>query len=99
MPKMRFVPSDVEVTVGENESVLSVAQRSGLTDVECCGMNPLCGKCKFSIIDGEHGLSEMRKAELEYCRANGFLAYQRLGCLARVSGDLWVELEHYTLRR
>lgn len=98
LPTVKFVPVDIEVGVEENESLLSIAQKAGLTNVECCGMNPLCGKCKVSIVEGEDGLSEMRKKEEAYCRQNGFLPYQRLGCLARVSGnvELWVELERYT---
>lgn len=89
------MPFELDVEAQENESLLSIAQKAGLTDVQCCGMNPLCGKCKVSVLEGEGGLSPIRSKELEYCRENGFLPYQRLGCLARVLNvqEIWIELE------
>lgn len=94
---VRFLPFEIEAAAQENDSLLAIAQKSGLTDVECCGMNPLCGKCKVSILEGGAALTEMRSKESEYCKNNGFLPYQRLGCLARVNKDLelWVEMERY----
>jgi ferredoxin len=95
---VKFVPIDIRVEGEENQTLLSVAQQARVTDVTCCGMNPLCGKCKVSIVTGEDGLSAQQRREQEYCRENGFLPYQRLGCLARLSQDveLLVELERYT---
>ena len=97
MAKVKFLPFEILVDVDEDDSLLTVAQKAGLTDVQCCGMNPLCGKCKVSIVEGEEALSPMRAKEEEYCRANGFLPYQRLGCVSLVRKDreLWVELDNY----
>lgn len=101
MAKIKFLPSDLLVETAEGESLLTAARKAGITDVECCGMNPLCGECKVSIIDGETVLTEARTKELEYCRKNGFLPYQRLGCLARIckDGEVWVELERHVNQR
>lgn len=101
MPKVKFLPLDITIEVDSYDSLLSAAQKAGLTSVECCGMNPLCGECKVSIVDGEGSLTAARAKELEYCKSRGFLPYQRLGCLARIVGndELWVELERYTERR
>jgi len=98
MPQVKFLPFEIEIAAAEDDSLLTVAQNIGVTDVECCGMNPLCGKCKVSIIEGEGCLTKMRQKEFEYAKENGFLAFQRLGCLARIQNNgeeaLCVELEN-----
>ena len=94
---IKFLPTERTVEAREEESLLSIAQRAGLTSVECCGMNPLCGKCKLSVLEGEEMISKMRVKEIEYAKENGLLPYQRLGCLARLlegnETTLCVELE------
>lgn len=99
MAKIKLFPLEVDAVAAEDDSLLDVAQQAGVTDVECCGMNPLCGKCKVSVLQGEESLTPMRSKEFDYAKEHGFLAFHRLGCLARIQqageAELWVELENY----
>jgi len=96
---VKFSPFEVSVQEDAEETLLAVAQRMGLTDVQCCGMNPLCGKCKISVLDGENGLSEIHTKERRYLEKEGCLPYERLGCLARVLSEeknkIWIEMEEF----
>jgi len=99
--KVTFLPLESTTPASEGDSLLFLAQKIGATWVECCGMNPLCGKCKVSVVEGEESLTTMRNKEFDYAKENGFLPYQRLGCLACIQKDdeseVWVELENYVL--
>lgn len=95
MATIKFVPSESKVVIEEGRTLLSAAREAGLTNTRCCGLRPICGACKVSVIEGAEALSRMGEKETEFCRRNGFLPYQRLGCLAKVKDDseIWVAWE------
>lgn len=93
MAMIKFVPTESHLVVGEGTTLLSAARAAGITETRCCGMKPICGACRVSVIEGERALNGMGELEKAFCKERGFLPYQRLGCLAKVKGDaeIWVE--------
>ena len=93
MPLVTFLPSFRVVAVPEETSLLEAAVSAGVTSVACCGITPACGKCRATILDGESRLSAPDALEAEKLVRLRFLPGQRFGCMARVRGDVEVEVE------
>lgn len=92
MPRVTFHPSGAHLDVPDETSLLEAAVGAGETDVLCCGVTPACGKCRALIWEGDANLSlpdeleEAKRARLH------FLPGERFGCMARVLGDVEVEM-------
>lgn len=86
-PVVHFLSSDVRVEAEEGASLLEVARRAGYTLQSECGGQGTCRRCKVRLVsgevfsDGEPNLTEKEKAQ-----------NYTLACLARVVGDLEVEV-------
>jgi uncharacterized 2Fe-2S/4Fe-4S cluster protein (DUF4445 family) len=92
MPVVTF-SSGHQARVAEGTSVLDAATLAGATRVECCGIEPACGRCRMAVIEGQEHLSLPEDLEAEVRRERRFLPFERLACMAHVHGDVTVEME------
>lgn len=92
MPRVTFQPSGQTLEVPDETSLLEAAVRAGETDVLCCGITPACGKCRAIILDGEDRLTPPDALEATKTVRLHFLSSERFGCMARVLGDVEVEM-------
>lgn len=87
MPTVHFEDLDREVDAAEGETLLEVCDRHGLPMESACGGFAACNSCRVRVVSGE--LSPMDDAELPFLDRDD----QRLGCQARVVGDLVLRLD------
>ena len=83
-------------------TVLEAARMVGADLASLCGGRGICGRCQMTPVLGsfaKHGisvgpeaLSEWSETESSYRRRRGLGADRRLGCMARVCGDVLVDV-------
>ena len=80
------------VTVEKGTSLLQAAKLADALQLLCCGLKPPCGRCRMAIRDGDTNLSPTTELEVKTKAAHAYLAFERVGCLARViHGDVVAE--------
>jgi uncharacterized 2Fe-2S/4Fe-4S cluster protein (DUF4445 family) len=97
-----FSPSGRRGRVAEGTTVLAAARALGVDLDSVCGGRGICGRCRIDVTEGElpkHGivsradhLSARNDAEAGYADRRGALGSSRLGCQARVCGDLAIDV-------
>lgn len=98
-----FTPSGKRGRFAAGTSLLDAARSLGVDIDSVCGGRGLCGRCqivpgigdyaKHGIVSRETHLGESTRAEARYERINGAFAHgRRLGCQAKVLGDLVVDV-------
>jgi len=98
-----FTPSGKRGTFEVGTSILDAARILGVDLDTVCGGRGLCGRCqilcsegdfsKHNIVSSADNLGEGTKVEARYQRINGdFPAGRRLGCQAKILGDLVVDV-------
>ena len=97
-----FMPSGLRGQVPVGTTVLQAAQRLGVDLESICGGQGKCRKCQVLPQEGEfskHGitsraqhLSELTETELHHQSKNRLKGGRRLGCNARVLGDLVIDV-------
>ncbi len=97
-----FMPSGLRGKVPVGTTVLQAAQRLGVDLESICGGQGKCRKCQVLPQEGEfskHGissrpdhLSELTETELHHQSRNRLKPGRRLGCNARILGDLVVDV-------
>ncbi|MFI5303227.1 MAG: 2Fe-2S iron-sulfur cluster-binding protein [Nitrospiria bacterium] len=95
--KVVFLPMHVEATAREGESILDVAENCGVDLPHNCGGVCACSTCHVIIKSGLNHLSP--KSEDEEDRldmAENLTLDSRLGCQAKIFGDITVELPECT---
>jgi len=93
MPKITFMPMNVTVEAKSGDSILDTAIAHDIPLQHACGGFCACTTCHVIVKSGEHHLSEMDDDESERLdRASGVNLHSRLGCQAKVSGDVVVEI-------
>jgi ferredoxin len=91
MPKVTFMPSGQSFEVTEGTTILVSAIQNGLPLQHDC-TEAICGTDRVKILAGTEHLSEKTENEeltLEMMNAG---PDERLGCVARVLGDVTVKL-------
>jgi ferredoxin len=79
--------ADIEVRSGD--TLLEACDAHHLPMESACGGFAVCNSCRVRVLDGEGNLSPRLDEELAFLDDEG----QRLGCQARVLGDVRVRLE------
>ncbi len=101
MPKVSFTPdphltepfTPTTVTVADNASILEAAKAAGVPLEHNCGGVCACSTCHVIVEDGFDRLSVMEEDEEdELDRAEGLTLKSRLGCQARINGDIAVRI-------
>ena len=93
MPKVTFLPMNLTVDAKEGESLLDVALNHDIPLQHACGGFCACTTCHVIVKSGEQSLSFMDDEELDRIELVGEREDQsRLGCQAKVQGDVIVEI-------
>jgi uncharacterized 2Fe-2S/4Fe-4S cluster protein (DUF4445 family) len=98
-----FTPSGKRERLADGLSVLEAARKLGVDLDSVCGGRGICGRCQIEVAEGrfaKHGVTSARdhvtpwnSVERRYVEARGALgAGRRLGCQARIRGDLIVDV-------
>lgn len=98
-----FTPSGKRGTFALGTNVLDAARELGVDLDSVCGGRGLCGRCQIQHAQGEFSkhninslpgnLSDGTKVESRYQRINGdFAEHRRLGCQAKILGDIVVDV-------
>ncbi len=101
-PRIVFTPSGRQAQVTKGASILDAARELGVDLDSVCGGRGICGRCQVTPVTGEfpkHGivvtdasLSPFGEAEATYRQRRGLAPDRRLGCTARIRGDLVVDV-------
>jgi 2Fe-2S ferredoxin len=95
MPKVTFLPMNQTVEAKDGESILEVAENHDIPLQHACGGFCACTTCHVIVKSGENNLSEAEEDEEERLdRATGVTLKSRLGCQAKVHGDITVEIQN-----
>ena len=97
-----FAPSGLSVTVEPGTTVLDAARSAGADVDSTCGGRGLCGRCqivpatgsfsKWRIESTADSVTDWTETEDGYTGRRPITEGRRLGCAARVQGDLVVEV-------
>ena len=101
MPKITFksqkLGEDVTFEAKEGQTILDVALDHHIDLEHNCGGNCACTTCHVIIREGVDHLSEMDEDEEDRLdTAEGLTLTSRLGCQARIKGDVVVEIPKNT---
>ena len=97
-----FTPSGRRSHVAAGTTILDAARQLGVDLDSVCGGRGICGRCKVQPAIGEfpkHGISstsdalqDINDVERRYDRIRGLGCGKRLGCQARIHGDLVIDV-------
>jgi len=101
-PLVIFTPSGKRGRFAKGTPVLQAARALGVDLDSVCGGRGICSKCQITPSFGEfakHGvtvhedaLSEWNEVEARYDRVKGLISGRRLGCQAKVLGDVVIDV-------
>ncbi|GJL68571.1 MAG: ferredoxin, 2Fe-2S type, ISC system [Nitrospirales bacterium] len=94
MPRVTFLhPDGKSGEVSEGLSLLEVAEELGFPLNHDCGGNASCTTCRVDVIAGQENLSDIDFDEQDLLDREALTEpYHRLGCQARVLGDVIVQV-------
>ena len=93
MPKVKFLPSNIEVEAKLGESLLDLALANNVSIQHACGGFCACTTCHCEVISGEAHLDEPGEDELERLEVlDERTEKSRLGCQSKVRGDVVVRV-------
>jgi ferredoxin, 2Fe-2S len=98
MPKVTFLPVNQTFDASPGESILDVAIANDVPLQHACGGFCACTTCHIQVRSGAENLSEMEYPEDERIEhATGLTLHSRLGCQAKIRGDVTVEIVNLDL--
>jgi len=93
MPKIKFLPQDVEIEVEEGKTILDAALDNNIRIDHNCGGNCACSTCHVIIEEGFESLGEMSEDEEDMLdEAENLTDTSRLACQCKVTKDLVVRI-------
>lgn len=93
MPKVTFLPFDIEVDVPEGTVILDAALDNNIKIDHNCGGNCACSTCHIIVEKGFETLNEMTEDEEDMLdEAEGLIDISRLACQCKVTSDLIVRI-------
>lgn len=93
MPKIRFLPLDIEIEAAEGTAVLDAALDNNIRIDHNCGGNCACSTCHIIVEEGFDALNEMSEDEIDMLdEAEGLTETSRLACQCKVTSDLVVRI-------
>lgn len=97
-----FTPSGRRGSFADGTTVLEAARRLGVDIDSVCGGRGICGRCQVEVSEGEHAkhgitsdathLSPVGEVERSYARERPLAGGRRLGCTARIAGDVVIDV-------
>lgn len=95
MPKVTFLPLNQTVDAQMGESILETALAHDIPLHHACGGYCACTTCQIRVVQGSDHLSAIEEEEAErLASADKVTPQSRLGCQAKVQGDVVVEMVH-----
>jgi len=93
MPKIKFLPADIEVDVPEGTTILDAALDNNIKIDHNCGGNCACSTCHIIIEEGFKTLNEITEDEEDMLdEAEGLTETSRLACQCKVKSSLVVTI-------
>ncbi|MEW6052035.1 MAG: 2Fe-2S iron-sulfur cluster-binding protein [Candidatus Zixiibacteriota bacterium] len=81
MPKVRFLPMDIEVEVESGTAILDAALNNNIQIDHNCGGNCACSTCHIVVEEGFETLDEPSEDEIDMLdEAEGLTETSRLAC-------------------
>ncbi|MEY3413559.1 MAG: hypothetical protein RJA79_434 [Actinomycetota bacterium] len=97
-----FTPSGLDGVVEEGVTVLEAARQLGADIDSVCGGRGICGRCqitpstgvfaKWGVTVTESALSSFAETETNYRAKRALVPGNRLGCAARICGDVVIDV-------
>lgn len=88
MPRVRFLPDNIEVNVSVGASILEAARECGATVGSACGGVCACSTCHVYVREGDTALSPIGDNEEDILdKAFDVRAQSRLGCQGKLLQD------------
>lgn len=93
MPTVVFTKEQLEVDVPEGTTILEAARIAGAPEGDRCGGVCACSTCHVYVVEGFDNTSEIEDEEFDILdKAFDVRMESRLGCQAKVMGDVKVEI-------
>lgn len=93
MPKVKFLPANIEVTVKEGEALLDIALNHDIEIQHACGGFCACTTCHCEVVEGLENLAPAEAEEIERLEVlDGRTSASRLACQSKVKGDVVVRV-------
>lgn len=93
MPKVKFLPSEMEVEVPEGTNLLDAALDNNVQIDHNCGGNCACSTCHVIIEEGYESLGEKSEDEDDMLdEAENLTETSRLACQCLVTTDMVVKI-------
>ena len=93
MPKVRFIRENIEIDVPVGQTILAAAKLAGAPQGDRCGGVCACSTCHVYVVKGIDNTSEIEDEENDILdKAFDVRSSSRLGCQAKVQGDIDVEI-------
>ena len=93
MPKITFMPDGNSIEVPAGTSILNAAKKCGAQVGYACGGVCACSTCHVYVKQGFDSLSDQQEKEEDILdKAFDVRSTSRLGCQAKVNGDIEVEI-------
>ena len=100
--RLVFTPSGRRGTFADGTTVLEAARRLGVDLDSVCGGRGICGRCQVEVSEGEHAkhaitsssshLTPVTEVERAYAAGRSLATGRRLGCTARLAGDVVIDV-------
>ena len=99
MPVVRFLKENMSVEVAEGTSILQAAKKIGAPEGDRCGGVCACSTCHVYVVEGFNNTSEIEDEEFDILdKAFDVRSTSRLGCQAKIHGDIAVEISGESLQ-
>lgn len=93
MPKVRFLKEGLEVDVETGTTILAAAKKAHAPEGDRCGAVCACSTCHVYVVEGFDRTSEIEDEEFDILdKAFDVRSSSRLGCQAKIHGDIAVEI-------
>lgn len=93
MPKVLFLPQNIEVEVEEGTVILDAALNNNIQIDHNCGGNCACSTCHIVVEEGIDALGNPSEDELDMLdEAEGLTDHSRLACQCKVKDYLVVRI-------
>lgn len=93
MPSVKFVRENLLVQIEAGETILAAAKKIGAPQGDRCGGVCACSTCHVYVSKGFANTSDIEDEEFDILdKAFDVRATSRLGCQAKVNGDIEVEI-------
>lgn len=92
MPRVTFLPGGEVCSAEAGMTILQVARAHQIALSECCGGRAICTTCRVFVEAGWENLSDIGESEFDMLELLHLSPTLRLGCQAKVFGDVAVRI-------